>query len=341
VTGHRSPTRRRFGAALILLAGLACGRADVPPVVVTDAPGLLSPEQERTIALHHEVLRRDHDIDYRIDVVEDAGDLLAYGVRRYAELAVGSRSRGGRGLLLVLDPAQDRLRLEVGQNLEGVFTDASVAYLEERQMVPFFRSGRVADGILATTELVVTRAQEAEARAAFAAPSREGAAGGGAEARAALGAGPDGSFRSGPDLAGGETPQATVQAYLEAMGDRNGRPDLELYSEATREALKDWVMTAGQMDAVARAYRRCRAAPTRLDEAGGRAVVRYPASARQCAPWFLVREKGLWRLDLATAQRVVRFGAGNAWHFARSAEHPYAFAFADWRLDRHGFPHPR
>ncbi len=100
-------------------------------------------------------------------------------------------------------------------------------------------------------------------------------------------------------------------------------------------------MTAGQMDAVARAYRRCRAARTRLDEAGGRAVVRYPVPARQCAPWFLVREEGLWRLDLATSQRVVRFGAGNAWHFARSAEHPYAFAFADWRLHRHGFPHAR
>jgi uncharacterized protein len=339
VTSRHLPLSRRLAAGLILLAGFACGPADGPPAVVTDEPGLLSPEQRRTIALHHEVLRRDHDVDYRVDVVERAGDLLAYGVRRFTELGVGSRS--GRGLLLVLDPVQDRVRLEVGQSLEGVFTDAFVAYLEERQMVPFFRAGRVADGILATTELVVTRAQEAEAQHAFAAPLREGAAGGGAAARAALGGGPDKSFRSGPDVAAGETPQETVEAYLEAMGARNARPDLGIYTGETRELLRDWLVTPGQMDAVASAYRGCRAHPARLDEANGRAVVRYPVDERQCAPWFLVRDGARWQLDLATSQRALRFGAGNAWHFAAGAEHPYSFAFADWRLDRHGFPHAR
>jgi uncharacterized protein len=208
-------------------------------------------------------------------------------------------------------------------------------------MVAFFRAGRVADGILAATELIVTRAQEAEARHAFVAPSREGAAGGGAAARAAFGAGPDGSFRSGPDVAARETPQETVAGYLEAMRARNGNPSLELYSRETREILRDWVVTAAQMDAVVRAYRRCRADPARLDEAGRRAVVRYPVDERQCTPWFLVREEDRWQLDLATSQRVLRFGAGNAWHFALGADHPYGFAFSDWRFDSRGFPHAR
>jgi uncharacterized protein len=306
---------------------------------VTDAAGLLTPEQQRQIALHHDVLLRDHDIDYRVDVAPQAGELLAYGVGRFAVLGVGSRSASGRGLLLVLDPARDRVRLEVGQDLEGVFTDAFVAYLEQRQMVPFFRAGRVADGVLATTELVVTRAQEAERNAGFSPPARQGAAGGGAETRAAIDEGPDGRFRSGPDVAARETPQATVEAYLEAMRARNGNAGLDLYSAATRDLLENWVMTPAQMDAVARSYQRCRADAPRVGDAGRRAVIRYPADARQCSPWFLVVEDGRWRLDLVTAQQVVRFGSGNAWHFAPGAEHPYAFAFADWRLDRNGFPH--
>jgi uncharacterized protein len=330
---------RSLAAALALVSSLACGGGGDAPAVVTDAPGLLGPEQERSIARHHELLRRDHDIDYRVDVVEDAGDLLAYGVRRFSELGVGTRS--GRGLLLVLDPARDRIRLEVGQNLEGVYTDGFVAYLEERQMLPFFRAGRVADGILAATELLVTRAQDAEQRAAFQAPSRAGAAGGGAEARAGFGAGPDGAHRSGPEVVARATPLETVDAYLDAMRARNGSPDLDLYTEETRGILRDWVVTPAQMDAVARAYARCRAEPVRLDEADGRAVVRYPVAARRCAPWFLVHEEGRWRLDLATAQRALAFGAGNAWHFARGADHAYGFAFADWRLDRNGYPHPR
>ena len=211
-------------------------------------------------------------------------------------------------------------------------------------MVPFFRAGRVADGILATTELVVTRAQQAERNAAFSPPSRAGAAGGGAESVAALGDGPDTRWRSGPDVTAGDTPQAAIDAYLAAMRARNANPALDLYSEETRAVLQDWVMTPAQMDSVARAYHRCRADAPRLDDTGQRAVIRYPVDARQCTPWFLVVERGRWRLDLATAQRALRFGSGNAWHFAAGAagaSHPYSYAFADWRFDHNGYPHAR
>ena len=42
-----------------------------------------------------------------------------------------------------------------------------VAYIEQRQMVPFFRAERIADGILATTELIVAQANEATALSGF------------------------------------------------------------------------------------------------------------------------------------------------------------------------------
>ena len=83
---------------------------------------------------------------------------------------------------------------------------------------------------------------------------------------------------------------------------------------------------------------------SRLDDTGQRAVIRYSVDARQCTPWFLVVEQARWRLDLATAQRALRFGSGNAWHFAAGAagaSHPYTYAFADWRFDHNGYPHTR
>jgi len=64
-------------------------------------------------------------------------------------------------LLLVVDPENDLVRMEIGRSLEGVYTDAFVAYIEQRQMVPFFQANRVADGIFATTELLAGRANEA------------------------------------------------------------------------------------------------------------------------------------------------------------------------------------
>jgi uncharacterized protein len=252
---------------------------------------------------------------------------------------VGSRSQSRRGLLLVLDPSQDRVRVEVGPNLEGVFPDAFVAYLETRQMVPFFNVGRLADGILAATGLVVTRARNADKNVAFEASAKSGAAGGGAAAPAEIDARRDEQYSTGTEVFAGATPRETVHNYLSAMATRNGRPDLGLYSHETRQLLARWVMTPAQMESVARSYRACRAGPTRVDAAGARAVVRYGIYARECAPWFLVHEEGAWRLDLASAQPAVRFGADNAWHFAPDVDHAYSFAFQDWRFDPNGYPH--
>jgi uncharacterized protein len=303
---------------------------------VLDATGLLTPEERSSIAAQHELLLRDYDVDYRIEIAPGVADLSRHAAMRFAELEVGSSSRAGHGLLLLLDPEHDRVRLEVGQRLEGVFTDAFVAYLEERQMVPFFRAGRVADGILAATELVVTHAERS---GPFDGSGARNSAGGGAARAAALGAGPDERFRSGPEVDARNTPEATLVAYLEAMRSRNGEAALDLYTPESRAMLRGRVVTPGQMDAIAAAYRRCHVETTRIADDGRRAVVRYPADERACAPWFLVRQGDRWRLDLVTSQRSIGFGARNAWHFAPAPDDAYAFAFSDWRLDRNGFPH--
>ncbi|HUF45644.1 MAG TPA: TPM domain-containing protein [Aestuariivirgaceae bacterium] len=135
--------------ALLLWAWVQSAAAD--PRLVDDQAGLLSGQQRDRIALHHGYLLTDFDIDYRLITVSDAGDIVEFGAERYKDLDVGNLSGSGRGLLLVIDPVRDRVRLEVGHALEGVYTDAFVAYIEQRQMVPFFQAERIADGILATT----------------------------------------------------------------------------------------------------------------------------------------------------------------------------------------------
>ena len=102
--------------------------------------------------------------------------------------------------------------------------------------------------------------------------------------------------------------------------------------------LARWTVTPAEMDNIAKTYRRGGAEPARIAPSGDLAVVRYPPAARACAPWFLVREGGLWRLDLTMMQGALRFGRTNAWRLDPGTSHPYGFAFADWRFDRHGFP---
>jgi uncharacterized protein len=252
---------------------------------------------------------------------------------------VGGDSHSGRGLLLVIDSESDRIRLEVSAALEGVYTDAFVAYLEYRQMVPFFRQGRIGDGILATSELIFARAHEAQAGHALGPnEARAWSTGAGAATAARIGAGNDRRFAERrADVAPEASPDATVAAYLAAMQGRNARPDLSIFSKNSRSMLRSWTITPAQMDALARTYAKCRGAATRFGPDGERAVIRYPIEQRQCAPWFLAREDAAWRLDLAASQRALRFNHRNEWRLAGAAD-GYGFAFEDWRFDRNGFP---
>ena len=345
---RRSSSSIRAGWLILVLVSLFGSAAQAAAGgSVSDGAALMSQDQRARIAEHHGYLLQDYDIDYRVVTAEDVGDISHFAVLRFAELGVGEASATGQGLLLVIDPAQDRVRLEVGYVLEGVFPDAFVAYVEQRQMVPFFRADRVADGILAATELVVTRAQRAAANAGFDGEVwMAGSGGGGATADAGIGQGwtnaanyaNAGESPEASATAAGAAPEITLGRYLSAMESRNGDPGLALYTAETRGMLRNWVMTPAQMTNVARTYRNCTAERARTDPTENLAVIRYPASQRQCAPWFFRRGESGWALDLTMMQSAIRFGRSNAWRFDLAADHPYGFAFADWRFDGNGFP---
>lgn len=330
-----------LAAAIVVLIARGDNEPPAESRLVQDSAALMTPGQRAFIARFHGFLIDDHDIDYRVVTASDTGDINLFAVTRFKSLFARSRSKTGRGLLLVVDPAQDRVRLEVAYALEGVFPDAFVAYVENRQMVPFFRTGRIADGILAATELIVTRAQRAAANAGFEdEPWATASGGGGAVARTRIGQGRETIEPRGPRpvVATTRTPAEILQAYFDAMSARIASPDLDFYTPATRQMLRSWTVTRAQMDSVVKTYRNCSAQDVQTGPDGKRAVIRYPISQRACAPFFFERVDGNWALDLTMMQRAIRFGRTNAWHFDPTAKHPYRFAFEDWRFDKYGFP---
>ena len=307
---------------------------------VDDRAALLESAERASVADYHAALLAAHDIDYRVFTTDAATDLERAAHDYFTETGVGSRSVNGRGLLLVIDTAAERVRLEVSTSLEGVYTDGFVAYVQNRQMAPFFAAGRVADGVLATTELIVGRAQEADAGTAFAPPMTANSMGGGASAAAALGTSGDPSAELKRQTqrvdVRGLHPQQVVEKYLERMASRDARVDLSLYSTETATMLRNWVVTPAQMDNVARTYRDCTVDGVRIN--GEAAVVRYRVGQRQCAPYFLRREDDAWKLDLTALSSAIRFNHENQWRF-QTVPNDYRFAFDDWRVDRSGFPH--
>ena len=321
-------------AIALLLALLAAGysvsrfeNSRFEPALLKDHAHIFTNSGSTDISDYHQALLDDYDIDYRVVTTNDAPDLNLFAAKQFEALSSGTLSTSGRGLLLVINPQSNRVRLEVGRNLEGVYTDSFIAYIEQNQMVPFFRKNRVADGILATTELIISRAQEANRSAAFDLSGKaEPSTGAGAVMQANIGVEESGKAPQMPDVAAAGSPVEIVHAYISAMERGNARPDLDIYSEAAREMLGKWVVTRAQMRNVVREHKRC--AGERFSIQGDKAAVLYDAAPGVCSPYFLRMEGGKWRIDFAYMQKYIRFDTENHWRMPWGAKE-FAFAFPE------------
>jgi hypothetical protein len=325
------PTWRSIAMLLLLLAAPLQG-AQGDPAFISDEARLLSPAQARRIVAMHRALHAELAIHLHLMTLPASpGDLDAAAAAIFDRLGLGTR-----GLLLLVDPAGQAVRLEVGYDLEQLFTDAFVGGLERDQMAPFFRAGRVGPGVEATVELLVARAGGRVAPAEDSTPLTHGSGGGGARLHIAPGAPPPPApFAEREALRPGGTPEETLATYRRVLSARIKDPDLPLYTPDTRRFLASWLVTDAQQANELRGLERHLAAACTLT-AGERAVVRFPAAAREQPPYFFAQGAAGWELDLAAMGRLIRFNHRNQWHFT-TLDHPYRFAFAGERFDRNGF----
>jgi uncharacterized protein len=177
---------------------------------------------------------------------EVSGNLESFALKRARELGMG-RDMNRRSLLFVYDVAGQRMRVEVGPGMEGMFPDGFLGYLMREQTAAFFASGDRHLAIKSTLNIVSHRLREAalggtyNPRAvAYITDSRRLAVGGGASARAPLGKNtrPFGERIATLDALSHFGPQPTVAdafaRYLEALRDGHYEPDLHLYTPETQ-----------------------------------------------------------------------------------------------------------
>lgn len=123
---------------------------------VEDRGGLLTNEQLELLQAYHQALLQDLDVHFKLIVLEEkAGDINELAVELFGKL--GEKTSAAKGLLFLVDPTGQQVRIEVGYDLEQVFPDGFVGYIEEKQMIPFFEVGQVSQGVEATGELLVSR----------------------------------------------------------------------------------------------------------------------------------------------------------------------------------------
>ncbi|OYW14513.1 MAG: methanol dehydrogenase [Sphingomonadales bacterium 32-65-25] len=145
---------------------------------VTDAAGVLPAE---TAAALEAKLKALEDTTGTQLVVATVPDLQGYEIDEYGYQlgrAWGIGQKGtNNGAILLVAPAQRKLRIEVGYGLEGVLTDAVSSRIIRQAIVPRFKAGDIAGGVAAGADQLIALLQlPPEEQAAFAAQAKAASA---------------------------------------------------------------------------------------------------------------------------------------------------------------------
>ena len=145
--------RGLVAALLVALASGSAGAADafeVPPLTgaVVDRAGMLSPATRERLEGALRELKRKGGTQLAVLTVPDLSGLT---IEQASIRIVDAWQLGGEkaddGVLLLLARDERRVRIEVGQGLEGDLTDAFAKRIVDEAMTPLFKSGDFDAGV--------------------------------------------------------------------------------------------------------------------------------------------------------------------------------------------------
>jgi uncharacterized protein len=156
--------------ALLLIAAPAFAAPKFPPLTgrVVDNAQMLSPANEQ--ALTADLAALEAQTGHQV-VVATVPDLQGYEIEEFG-YQLGRFWQLGRkgeddGAILLVAPAERKVRIEVGYGLEPVLTDALSSVILQTAVLPLFREGRMEEGVVAGAQNVIQQLAlpEDEARA--------------------------------------------------------------------------------------------------------------------------------------------------------------------------------
>jgi len=167
-------------SGLVLAATIALARgalaAGEPPVVapqgfVTDLAGVVSPAARGRITRLAEELQAKTGAEIAVVTVQTTQPLddFTYAMR-IADAWKPGRKREDTGVVFLVAVQDRKLRILVGYGLEPILPDGLVGEIEDREIVPELRAGRVDEGIWRGVVALAQRIAEARGVALTGAP---------------------------------------------------------------------------------------------------------------------------------------------------------------------------
>lgn len=316
-------------------------------VFVVDQAQLIHSDSKERMSELLKALLRDTDIELMAISIPTLNGLAisAFANELFERWGIGSRTQASRGLLFVVAAREQRVRFEVSYELESIFTDSFVSYIEQKQMIPYFEHNQIGEGIEATVELIARRAYERVLNKTFD-PTAKGpediggykSGGAGADTAVTFGSS---SPRKPQDIGVSQrevfdaqpTPADAWERFLEVNRRHIKDPEIGLYDDLAKALMRGVSTDAGQ-DHIAQLYA---GKPYTVREKDSHAAIVFSEDSNNLlAPWFFHKTAQGWQLDGSMYPEVIGYNHLNQWFFKRR-DHPYMFAFSDYTFDKHGF----
>ena len=146
----RSSQRRLFTGIILCLAPAVALAFDFPPLSgrVVDQAGVMSPASKNEVETKSKDLEDKSGIQLVVATVKSlqGGDVETYANQLFRFWKLGEAKKNN-GVLLLVAPAEHKVRIEVGYGLEGTLTDALASVIISSAIVPRFKANDYSGGI--------------------------------------------------------------------------------------------------------------------------------------------------------------------------------------------------
>jgi len=312
-----------------------------------DFAKVLDRDLVREINIQGQALKNTFDIDFVVVIVPslDGRDIVEYTAELFSNWKIGKNTKGRKGLLILIALKEQKVKIEVGYDLEHIFTDLYVAQVEREMLKEFLEQADWQKGFLATIENFVERIYKMYERGQ---DVREVSSeikieyySGGAGAQTVFDFGK--ALRTPPPqtsqalrqyFSAQPTPELAFRRYMEHCAWNISDYSLELFNDRTKQFFKYWHTSTGQRRSEAE---QCSGVLYAVRQKGKWAVVFFPNPdpiKMAMYPVYLIEktEKG-WQMDLDAMARGLSYGGRFVHWVDGSVLFPYVELFmSDYTL---------
>jgi uncharacterized membrane protein YgcG len=283
-------------------------------------------------------LKRHYDIDFVCIILpelrEEDGDILDFATRIFQQWGIGASTKGAKGFLFLISMKEQKIKIEVGHDLEEIFTNEYVEQMQKEIFKEMLEQGEWEVAFLASMENIVTRINkfynqgvDVQAISTYQGGSLSGGAGAttvfdfAAALKKPL---PQLPAQVREYFSAQPTPELCFQRYLDSLAKNISDYTLELFTAESQKFFQTHPTSTGQRrseieDMDGKGYY--------VRQKNNHAVVIFAANDKKdtltLIVYFLRNSGHGWQMDMNTMTRSLQY-VGPNWLAMSELFHPYS-----------------